>query len=106
LSVIHLRELLDQNTLPDNLFGVLFCIVVERPLDTNTLPDNLFDVLFSCQSANIPWRSLLAHAIALHRSLFAVLAACYEVSIWFIVVTVTDNNFCDAGGSFDINTPS
>ncbi|KXJ04407.1 uncharacterized protein LOC110246681, partial [Exaiptasia diaphana] len=52
----------------------------ERPLDPDKLPDDFFEVLFACNDAKIPWRSLLAHAIALHRPLFAVLAACYEES--------------------------
>jgi len=43
------------------------------------LPSDLFSVLFKCQSHERPWRSLLAHAIALQRPLLAVLAACYEV---------------------------
>jgi len=48
-------------------------------LDEMDLPSDLFSVLFKCQSHERPWRSLLAHAIALQRPLLAVLAACYEV---------------------------
>ena len=48
-------------------------------LDEMDLPTDLFSVLFKCQSHESPWRSLLAHAIALQRPLLAILAACYEV---------------------------
>lgn len=49
------------------------------PIDDSDLPEDLFSTLLKCQSDKIPWRSLLAHAIALERPLLAILAACYEV---------------------------
>ena len=51
----------------------------------DNLPDDLFSVLFKCQSHLSPWRSLLAHAIALQRPLLAILAACDKVNTWRVV---------------------
>ncbi|XP_064396222.1 spatacsin-like isoform X6 [Halichondria panicea] len=48
------------------------------PIEESDLPEDLFSALLKCQADKTPWRSLLAHAIALERPLLAVLAACYE----------------------------
>eukprot|EP00058_Branchiostoma_floridae_P024300 XP_002609790.1 hypothetical protein BRAFLDRAFT_78622 [Branchiostoma floridae] len=50
----------------------------EKEVDTSSCPDDLFSVLFKCQNTSCPWRSLLAHAVALTAPILAVLAACYE----------------------------
>ena len=55
-------------------------IFKEILLDAHEVPQNLFDILFKCQSADVPWRKLLAYSISLHRSLLSVLAACFQVS--------------------------
>ncbi|XP_068741533.1 spatacsin-like isoform X2 [Montipora capricornis] len=52
----------------------------ETLLDSEAIPYNLFDILFKCQSDDVPWRKLLAHSIALHRSLLSVVAACFQDS--------------------------
>ena len=52
---------------------------VALPIEAEDLPDDLFSVFFKSQSHSCPWRSLLAHAIALQRPLLAVLAACHKV---------------------------
>ena len=50
-------------------------------LEEESLPADLFSVLFKCEGYNSPWRALLAHAVALQRPLLAILAACYEVYV-------------------------
>ena len=68
-------------------FCILLCMTnvlqhflcLEKPLVPDDLADDLCDVLFACQAAKVPWRSFLAHALALRRPLLAVIAACYEV---------------------------
>ncbi|XP_078689529.1 spatacsin-like isoform X2 [Branchiostoma floridae x Branchiostoma belcheri] len=52
----------------------------EKEVDPSSCPDDLFSVLFKCQNTSCPWRSLLAHAVALTAPVLAVLAACYEES--------------------------
>ncbi len=44
------------------------------------LPMDFFSAILKSQAYECGWRALLAHAIALHRPLLAILAACYEVS--------------------------
>ena len=48
-------------------------------LEKESLPSDLFSVLFKCEGHDAPWRALLAHAVALQRPLLSILAACYEV---------------------------
>ena len=50
-------------------------------LEEESLPSDLFSVLFKCEAHDTPWRSLLVHAVALQRPLLAILAACYEVGV-------------------------
>ncbi|PFX34693.1 Spatacsin [Stylophora pistillata] len=52
----------------------------EKLLDGDEVRQNLFDILFKCQSAEVPWRSLLAYSITLQRSLVSVLATCFPDS--------------------------
>ena len=59
------------------------------PIEESDLPEDLFSALLKCQADKTPWRSLLAHAIALERPLLAVLAACYEVSRIPFLVSMT-----------------
>ncbi|XP_038076708.1 spatacsin-like [Patiria miniata] len=53
-------------------------IVVPEELDINRVPKDLFGVLFDCNTTPIPWKSLLAHAVALREPILAVIAACYK----------------------------
>ena len=50
-------------------------------LEEESLPGDLFSVLFKCEAHDTPWRALLAHAVALQQPLLAILAACYEVCV-------------------------
>ena len=52
------------------------------PIEESGLPEDLF----SCQAGKTPWRSLLAHAIALERPL---LAACYGKTCFRFLVSMT-----------------
>lgn len=52
----------------------------EKLLDADEVRHNFFDILFKCQSAEVPWRSLLAYSITLQRSLLSVLATCFQDS--------------------------
>ena len=52
------------------------------------LPSDLFSAIFKSDSHQCSWRALLAHAIALHRPLLAILAACYEVVCYMINIGI------------------
>ncbi|XP_022104683.1 spatacsin-like isoform X2 [Acanthaster planci] len=52
--------------------------VLPQELDINRVPKDLFGVLFECNVAPVPWKSLLAHAVALQEPVLAVIAACYK----------------------------
>lgn len=43
-------------------------------------PKDLFQILFYSQEHPSPWRYLLTEAVTLHTPIFAVLAACHQVS--------------------------
>ncbi|XP_078607878.1 spatacsin-like isoform X2 [Branchiostoma floridae x Branchiostoma japonicum] len=58
--------------------GTVTVSAEDKEVDPSSCPDDLFSVLFKCQNTSCPWRSLLAHAVALTAPILAVLAACYE----------------------------
>ena len=69
-------------------FTYIYALFFQFPevlLSAEEVQHNLFDLLFKCQSAEVPWRHLLAHSITLHRSLLSVLAACFQVSYGFSI---------------------
>lgn len=56
-------------------------ISAPEDVDPVKVPTDLFGVIFKCRETEVPWRSLLAHAVALREPLLAIIAACEKVRI-------------------------
>lgn len=48
-------------------------------VDPLKVPSDLFGVIIRCREMEVPWRSLLAHAVAIREPLLAIMAACEKV---------------------------
>lgn len=67
---------------------VILYLLLAPPVSPRTFPaalvddelsGDLFSAIFKSDNYHCSWKALLAHAIALHRPLLAILASCYEV---------------------------
>jgi len=56
-------------------------ITAPEDVDPVKVPSDLFGVVFKCRDTEVPWRSLLAHAVAIRQPLLAIIAACEKVRI-------------------------
>ena len=54
---------------------------LQKELTEEDLPTDLLAVLFKCHQGANCYQAILAHSIALHQPLLAILAACCDVSI-------------------------
>lgn len=52
---------------------------VPEEVDPSKVPADLFGIIFRCKETEVPWRSLLAHAVAIREPLLAIMAACEKV---------------------------
>ena len=58
-------------------------------IDPLKVPADLFGIIFRCSEKAVPWKSLLAHAVAIREPLLAIVAVCEKVCA-----------MCVMGGSF------
>ena len=52
-----------------------------KDLTSSDVPPDLFSILFKCHEEKVPYKSLLAHAVASRQPLLGILAACETVSL-------------------------
>lgn len=51
-------------------------------IDPLKVPADLFGIIFRCSEKEVPWKSLLAHAVAIREPLLAIVAACEKVCMY------------------------
>ena len=74
-------------------------------VDPLKVPSDLFGVIIRCREMEVPWRSLLAHAVAIREPLLAIITACENVG-WFVSGRGVDIECVSELWSESVGTPS